>query len=451
MHGLFHTWQSNNRTLCTRVSTGQRLAAVGLCLVLCITMLPLTGSAQSAGVETRREQLEDQLSNIQQQIRQRQQVLNKMQQQRVSLERDLSILNAEIEKAQLNIRARELAIQDLNQEIASKEEKLNNLNEKLKREKQSLAQLLRKTQEMDDYSLVEVVLSNEDLSEFFEEMNSYSAIQEQLQQSFEDIAQTKETTKDEKEVLQEKRAEQVELKRIQQMEKQKIEEKKSEKQEILSITKGQENRYQEFIQQKRKTASEIRSELFSLRGSDSIPFEKALRLAREASEETGVRPALILGVIAEESNLGENVGTGNWRDDMHPTRDQPVFKKITDRLGVDPDDMPVSAKPWYGWGGAMGPAQFIPSTWVRYEERVAKKTGNNPPNPWNPEDAFMASAILLADNGATKGTYQAERLAALRYFAGWQNAEKPEYSFYGDEVMELTQKYQRQIDILKQS
>jgi hypothetical protein len=63
----------------------------------------------------------------------------------------------------------------------------------------------------------------------------------------------------------------------------------------------------------------------------------------------------------------------------------------------------------------------------------------------------MASAILLADNGATKGTYQAERLAALRYFAGWQNAEKPEYSFYGDEVMELTQKYQRQIDILKQS
>jgi membrane-bound lytic murein transglycosylase B len=428
-----------------------RTVAGAFAVVAVCTMLPPSSNAQSEGVEMRRQQLEQQLSNIQQQIRQRQQLLNKMQQQRVSLERDLSILNAEIEKAQLNIRAREIAIQDLNQDIAGKEEKISNLNEKLKREKESLAQLLRKTQEMDDYSLVEVVLSNEDLSEFFEEVNSFSAIQEQLQQSFKDIAQTKESTRNEKEVLQEKRAEQVELKRIQQLEKQKIEDKKAEKQEILNITRGQEDKYQDFIQQKRKTASEIRSELFSLRGSDSIPFEKALRLAREASEETGVRPALILGVIAEESNLGENVGTGNWREDMHPSRDQPVFKRITERLGVDPDEMPVSAKPWYGWGGAMGPAQFIPSTWVQYEDRVAEKTGNNPPNPWNPEDAFMASAILLADNGATKGTYEAERLAALRYFAGWQNAEKPEYSFYGDEVMELAQKYQRQIDILAQS
>ena len=52
------------------------------------------------------------------------------------------------------------------------------------------------------------------------------------------------------------------------------------------------------------------------------------------------------------------------------------------------------------------------------------------------------------DNGADRGSVSAERLAALRYFAGWRNAEKASYSFYGDEVMELTAKYQRQIDIL---
>ena len=49
---------------------------------------------------------------------------------------------------------------------------------------------------------------------------------------------------------------------------------------------------------------------------------------------------------------------------MHPNRDRPVFAVIAQTLGFNPDDLPVSRKPWYGWGGAMGPAQFIPSTWA---------------------------------------------------------------------------------------
>jgi len=110
--------------------------------------------------------------------------------------------------------------------------------------------------------------------------------------------------------------------------------------------------------------------------------------------------------------------------------------------------MPVSKKPWYGYGGAMGPAQFIPSTWVLYEKRIATATGHNPPNPWDPFDAFMAAGILLKDNGANKGTASAERLAALRYLAGWTNATKKAYAFYGDDVMDLASKYQAQINIL---
>jgi membrane-bound lytic murein transglycosylase B len=84
---------------------------------------------------------------------------------------------------------------------------------------------------------------------------------------------------------------------------------------------------------------------------------------------------------------------------------------ITRRLGLDPDKMPVSKKAWYGYGGAMGPAQFIPSTWILYEKRISTLTGNNPPNPWNPEDAFMAAAIYLKDSGANKQTVKAERYA----------------------------------------
>lgn len=95
----------------------------------------------------------------------------------------------------------------------------------------------------------------------------------------------------------------------------------------------------------------------------------------------------------------------------------------------------------------MGPAQFIPTTWLLYKNLVARHTGHNPPNPWDAEDAFMASALLLKDNGAAEGTYQAERRAALRYLAGG-NWSKPAYAFYGDDVMSLASKYQEQMNII---
>ena len=133
---------------------------------------------------------------------------------------------------------------------------------------------------------------------------------------------------------------------------------------------------------------------------------------------------------------------------MNQTRDAPVFLQITAALGLNPDSQPVSKKPWYGFGGAMGPAQFIPSTWQLYGDRITAATGQNPPNPWDPRTAAFAAALLLADNGADAQTPAAERLAALRYLAGWKNAGKSAYAFYGNDVMSLADKFQSQIAVL---
>jgi len=428
-----------------------RIQYAGVALLTILLIAPWGYIRAQVGgneVESRRVQLQQELDRIESEIKEQQVYLDAKQRERVSLERDVDILKAQIQKSRLAIQARDLSIQRLTGEIGGKNQALDELSAKMLREKDSLAQLIRKTNEIDQFSLVEVALGNQNISAFFEDVDSFDSIKSGLQQSFRDIEQTKGVTKVEKQSLEDKRAEEQELRSIQNLEKKKIEQKESEVKEILDVTKGQEAVYQKIVNDKQKSAAQIRAELFTLRGSTAIPFEKALDLANLASGKTGVRPAVILGVIAEESNLGENVGTGNWIDDMHPTRDRPVFEEITKRLGLDPNLMPVSKKPWYGWGGAMGPAQFIPSTWVLYEERIGKITGHVPPNPWDPGDAFMASGLLMSDNGADRGTREAERLAALRYFAGWKNATNPSYAFYGDEVMALADKYQGLIDIL---
>jgi membrane-bound lytic murein transglycosylase B len=93
----------------------------------------------------------------------------------------------------------------------------------------------------------------------------------------------------------------------------------------------------------------------------------------------------------------------------------------------------------------MGPAQFIPSTWVLYRDRVGNITGKIPANPWDIRDAFIASALLLKDNGATSGETQAEWKAAMRYFSGSTN---PRFRFYGDSVLALANRYEQDLSTL---
>jgi hypothetical protein len=442
-------------------------------------ILPLFSYAQaSTNVQNRRAELQQELSQIESEIEVQRVFLEDKQKERVTLERDVAILDAKIDKSQLGIRKTDLNINGLSKDIGNKEQTISELDAKVLREKRSLAQIIRRTNEIDNFSLVEVILDNKNLSDFFEDVDSFNSVKLALQESFIEIEGIKNYTKTEKLSLEDKRYEEQELRQIQVLQKRRVEEQKSERNEILDVTKGEEAVYQNIISYKEKTAQEIRAELFALRDSAAIPFEKALQLAEQAEARTGVRAAFILGILAEESNLGENVGSGTWKADMHPDRDMPVFVVIADTLGISPDALPVSKKPWYGWGGAMGPAQFIPSTWACFtgyinsltgscrwgdgytgtwsydpgKDRIRKLVGENrPANPWEPQDAIMAAGDLLDDNGASKGTYEAERLAALRYFAGWVNANKSSYAFYGDDVMELATFYQKQIDILKRS
>ena len=48
--------------------------------------------------------------------------------------------------------------------------------------------------------------------------------------------------------------------------------------------------------------------------------------------------------------------------------------------------------------------QFIPSTWQLLEPDIATYTNKSVPDPFNAQDAFMASAIYLSNLGASGGT-----------------------------------------------
>ncbi len=431
---------------------------------------PCATLAQSVtqAVVNRQQALQNQLNDIESQIAVQQSLLDTAQNQHQTLQTQIDALNAEIKRTQLQIQAINLTITQLNGDIGVHNQTLSQLSAQLAAEKESLAQIMRQTQMLDGYSVINVALGSQDVSRFFSDLDAFASIKSSLADSFNQIQQTSSSTEMEKEALQARLAEQQQLQTVQQIAEQAVQAQQNEKQQLLAQTKGIEANYQRIIATNQKTASQIRTELFELAGGGGqIPLPTAITLAKQAGAATGIRPAFILGILKQETNLGANVGqclltnspnkgdgkgknTGTLiRGVMKPSRDVDPFMAITSVLGFDAFSMPVSCPQSSGYGGAMGPAQFIPSTWTSYQDRIAKLAGHqsSPANPWDNLDAFTAIALYMTDLGADAQTPAAERTAALRYFAGgyYQN---PAFAPYGDNVMKFATDFQQEINIL---
>jgi membrane-bound lytic murein transglycosylase B len=371
-------------------------------------------------------------------------------------------LNAKINEAKAFIRQRQTQIDKLNREISLKNKTISKLEAKINRGKESIASILRETNSLNDYSLVEVMLSNKRLSDFFANADSYSTINKALETQFAEIRALQVQADSERKVLDEKRVQEADTKAKIEEEKKRVERDEAEKKRLITINKTQEKTYQEVIKEKEKKAAQIRAALFALRDTEGIPFGDALKYANVASQKTGVRPALILAILTQESDLGKNQGsclvtnieTGDgagkntgtlFEQVMKAPRDTVPFKSITERLGKEWKMTPVSCPPGTkytsgrGFGGGMGPSQFIPSTWELFKGRLGTLLGLDADqvNPWNPQHSIMATAIYMADLGAANGGATAERNAACRYYSGaaCSPGRKPANVFYGDQVM----------------
>lgn len=440
-----------------------KIITIFLVLVTIFSLIPSHFvSAQITDAE--KAALEKQLAELEAEIKEQEAILGSQKVKSASLQRDVEILRAEINKAKSRIKAREIEIQSLSGEITKKEKTIITLNSTMEERRQALGELVRRTNEFDQMGFVHSLLSDETISEFYGSLDLLANVKGKIKGEVEYIKLEKEEQEQVKQNLQVKRNEEIDKKKEIETEQKKVEVNQKEQEKLLSASKAQEQVYTSIIADRKARAAQIRSKLFELRGAQAIPFGEAYEYAKEASSKTGVRPAFILAILKQESNLGSNVGTCNrpgdtrtWKDIMPgPTSnswrdDQAAFLRITQKLGISPDGQPLSCPlASGGWGGAMGPSQFIPVTWESYENRVAAATGATVANPWNPRHAVFATALYVQDLGASTKTFTAEREAACKYYSG-RGCQDPKVQniFYGNAVMAHAEKIQVDIDFLE--
>lgn len=434
-------------------------------LVLSLSAIFISSLAFAQVSTDERAKLEAQLKDLEAESARIQSQLASKKGERASLERDLSIIAGKISASQNQIKKISLTINKLSGEIDNKEDRIDDLNNQIGKNKSYIINSLNELKKLDDIRAVVALSKNIPFSEVFIERGDYRAVQEGLVDNVGNLKNNKKFVEVEKEVLEDKKDESESLKKQQEAEKRKIEVAKQEKNQILTVTKGEEKQYASALAEKQKQIAAIKTRLFVLRDTGGITFDKAQTYAAAASKATGVRAALILAILKQESNLGSNVGRCYLSDSttgyginvtsgasvakvMNPTRDVPVFLTLMSGLGRDPYKTRISCPvPGIGWGGAMGPTQFIPSTWARYQPRVVALTGSGG-DPWSAYDAIFATALYLSDSGAAGGGYTAERNAACKYYSGRSCSASSAAAGYGNSVMKHAENFQKDIDLL---
>jgi len=407
-----------------------------------------------------RQALEEELKNLEEQITKYEEDITKTAQEKNTLQNQVSILRKKIEKLNLQIYQSNVMIKDLGLQISDTEASINQTSLKIKNSRSNLANILQLIHEKDQRSLIEVLLSEAELSDFFDDLMALETLMSKSQELLEEIKNLKSYLEEQKTALDEEKADLERVVKIQTLQKKESETTKKEQEYFLKLTEAQ---YQKYLKEKetaQKRVAEIRARIFELIGVPEAPtFGEAYEIAKYVEGVTGVKPALLLAVLTQESNIGKNVGQCFLKNPstgegirlltgkevakvMSPTRDVPYFLTITEELGRDPYNTPVSCPMSVGWGGAMGPAQFIPDTWGNpkygYSQKVKEVTGKTA-DPWDIKDAFLAAGLYLRDLGAAKDEFK----AVMRYFSGysWEKWEE----FYGKSVLSIKAQYEKDI------
>ncbi|MCP6719411.1 MAG: lytic murein transglycosylase [Patescibacteria group bacterium] len=350
------------------------------------------------------------------------------------------ILNSKIRKLRNQIYQSNLIVKDLGIQIEDTGLSIVNTSLKIDDSKEKLIVILRTIYEEDQKSIIEILLSEEKLSDFFNNLMTLEVLNSKNQELLQEIKKLKLYLEDQKQSLGGEKDDlkrQVLIQRLQQGESEKT---KQEKEYVLEQTRGEKVLYEEYLKDIKEKSREIRKRIFRLvqiPESEAPSLEEAYELAKYVETVTGVRPAFLLGLLQIESRIGQNVGQCNCSSCRYPDIDWKTvmskrhwdsFLKITKELGMDANQTPVSC--WIGggkiqMGGAMGPAQFMPNTWLYpqnvergYKRRVEQISGRSPANPWRVSDAFLASGLYLSDRGARSQKLYDEIGAATAYLCG---------------------------------
>lgn len=358
-----------------------------------------------------------------------------------TLSKEVDSLDREINSAQKNLDITNKDINSIQDELSETRQYISTLEQTIRAQKILIKEYIESLYTQKEVSLFEVILTQDQLSELLGSVQKTGVMQESITESITLISAKEREIVAEKKHLFDKEEELMALKQSQEQQKSLLEQNQLDKETLLDQTKGQQSEYEALLKQSFATKQNLLNSIKVLNGADGRPgvisLEEAYSMAVADAARLGnkIRPEYLVGVMKIESGLGGNVGRSFYKDSLSGcaaregnttklnfAREEQAFEKITSSLGI-PVTQPVSGCPYpkyIGTGGAMGPAQIMPATWLGYEAKLRTLKGGSV-NPWSMEDAMLAMGMILLGKVGDQniaGNDELERKAALCYLGG---------------------------------
>ncbi len=348
----------------------------------------------------------------------------------IALER----LKSTLRKAELELEKTTAAMQRVKVDQKETQQSTQELVQTISEKRTQLTSLLRQLYSFEQESFVRLLFDSQSLSDVLLQRNAYQILQQRAVHVISDMHDEEKKLQEQQVKLEAQADDLGELQTLLSAQKQELSSQKTQQNQFLQEKKEKQAQFEQRIVEAQAAREEIKQQIFTLEsGKVKVSLKTAVDMAKFAGSVTGVRPSIIIAVLKVESGVGTNLGSGVFPDNMPLLKNRDAFLRITKKLGIDPYKTPLSR------GGAMGPAQIMPTTWEGMEPRIAQLMKKQLVNPYELSDAFVATAIFLADRGAASPAKEAEALQ--RYVGGryWESQ-----SWYSAKVMAVAKEYEQQ-------
>lgn len=205
--------------------------------------------------------------------------INAKQKELASLSNQVSTLDQSIAKINLEIQAAELEMETLNLKIENIQLKIQAKEREIADQKEIIAEVLRDLHiQQQKNSTLEILLLNDNFSDFIAELDRLESMQDGLVNEVDDLHIVKMALVNDQESLETEKIELDTLKGILDNKKGVLDSQKNTKYSLMSITEGQEAKYQQLLQQAKEEQEQANSDIVYL---EKVAREKLNRQLKE--------------------------------------------------------------------------------------------------------------------------------------------------------------------------
>ena len=223
---------------------------------------------QPVFAQSEAEKLQDQiddhgnrLKEIEKEIAGYKSELQKVGAEKNTLQKAINQLELERKKVQADISYTQNKIGSTDLEINKLSLEISDVEESISVNKEAISETLQALYEIEDNTLVEMLLRNENLSEFWNQIDELEQIRGVIANEVSKLVSQKALLEDKHGQTTEKRAELVDLKEQYSDQNSILTANKQEKNELLSVTKNEEASYQELLREKEAVREQLLKEM----------------------------------------------------------------------------------------------------------------------------------------------------------------------------------------------